>query len=120
MSHPRTSLHSCPLLSKKDLEDLHRILRAEVRGYVDRRMMDEEASIAAATIEAFARFATEHPTITVPTFADVLYRLTFSSIYNCFQFVGRSVRDPGNATLASQYTAEIALQLRLSFFPFSS
>ncbi|NOS68072.1 MAG: hypothetical protein HOO67_06985 [Candidatus Peribacteraceae bacterium] len=120
MSRSRTSLASRSLLSRQELEDLHRILRAEIRAYVDRRVMDEDACIALPSIESFALFVTEHPTITIPTFADVLYRLTLSSVYNCFQFVGKSVRDPGNATLASQLTAEIALQLRLSTFPLIS
>ena len=117
MSRSRTSLASCSLLTKKDLEDLHRVLRAEVRAYVDRRVMDEEAHIPMITIELFAVFVKEHPMISIPTLADVLYRLAFSSVYNCFQFVGKPMRDPGNAALASQFTTEIALQLRLSIFP---
>ncbi|MDD5056098.1 MAG: hypothetical protein PHZ00_07595 [Candidatus Peribacteraceae bacterium] len=99
------------LLSKKDLDDLHAILRAEIRAYVDRRVMNEEATIAPAVCAAFMAFVHDHPEISIPTFADVLYRLTLSSVFNCFQFIRKSVRDPSNMTLTSQLTTEIALQL---------
>ena len=112
MNHPSLSSHSL-LLSKKELEDLHSILRAEVRAYVDRRVMDEEASISTVVSEAFAEFVHAHPAISIATLADVIYRLALSSVYNCFQFVQKSVRHPSNMALASQLTAEIALQLRL-------
>ena len=106
-SQPSRSL----LLSKKDLEDLHTILRAEIRAYVDRRVMEEQAAISPAVCTAFTAFVRDHPQIPIPTFADVLYRLTLSSVYNCFQFIRKSTRDPSTTALASQLTTEIALQL---------
>ena len=115
MFTPQTSQPSRSLLlSKKDLEELHAILRAEIRAYVDRRVMEEQAAIAPAVCAAFTKFVHDHPQISIPTFADQLYRLTLSSVYNCFQFVRKSVRDPSNTALASQLTMEIALQLPLS------
>ena len=102
------------LLSKKNLEELHTILRAEIRAYVDRRVMEEEAAIAPAVCNAFAAFMQKNHDISRPTIADILYRLTLSSVYNCFQFIRKSTRDPSNTALAAQLTTEIALQLPLS------
>ncbi|MEI8230356.1 MAG: hypothetical protein WCG83_04415 [Candidatus Peregrinibacteria bacterium] len=108
--------HSSPhsqLLSRENMEELHTILRAEVRAYVDRRVMEEQAAIAPTVCAAFAAFVERHPEISIPTYADVLYRLTLGSIYNCFQFIRKSVRDPVNTALATKLTTEIALQLPL-------
>lgn len=115
MFSPQTSQPSRSLLlSRENLDELHVILRAEVRAYVDRRVMEEKAAVSPAVCAEFTKFAHDHPQISIPTFADVLYRLTLSSVYNCFQFVRKSVRDPSTTALASQLTIEIALQLALS------
>jgi hypothetical protein len=110
---PPSSPQRTQLLSREALDELHAILRAEVRAYVDRRVMDEEAAIAPSVCADFATYANEHPDISLQTFADVLHRLTLSCVYNCFQYIRKSVRDPSNATLATQLTTEIALQLPL-------
>lgn len=100
-------------LSKEDLLTLHRILRAEIRAYVDRRIMEEEATIAPSVIEEFKAFVDAHPQVSVCTLSDVIHRLTLGSIYNCFQFIRKAVKDPTNIALASQLSIEIGLALEL-------
>lgn len=112
-SHKSSSPHS-HLLSKKNMEELHAILRAEIRAYVDRRVMEEEAAIAPSVCNAFAEFMQKNTDISLPTIADILYRLTLSCVFNCFQFIRKSTRDPSNTALAAQLTTEIALQLPIA------
>ncbi len=115
MVSSRTTQSSLPqLLTKNELEEFHHILKTAVRTYVDRRVMNEEVVINAVVCNSFATFAKDHPTISVPTLADVLHRLTLSCVYNCFQFLQKPVRHPSNMALASQLTTEIALHLYLT------